>query len=168
MKVKEVIAAEKRKIAIQTFLDSVFSVVQDPSLPHAIITDLDGTLYHMVDRKFSEWNKVGTDEVDETIKNLILLEPSIGTKILVTSGRDEECVIPTVFRMHEDGIPHDEIFMRKYRDNRMDLEIKFEIFMNEIFGKYFIKYVLDDRQQVVDLWRKLGLKCLQVAPSPAD
>ncbi len=31
------------------------------------------------------------------------------------------------------------------------------------FSKLFIEYVLDDRTQVVDLWRSLGLTCLQVA-----
>ncbi len=34
---------------------------------------------------------------------------------------------------------------------------------NEIKGKYFVRFVLDDRNQVVDMWRnEIGYACLQV------
>ena len=32
-----------------------------------------------------------------------------------------------------------------------------------IKDKYQVDYVLDDRNQVVEMWRSLGLTCLQVA-----
>ena len=41
--------------------------------------------------------------------------------------------------------------------------VKRGIFCKEINGKYEISFVLDDRNHVVDMWRKgLGLTCLQV------
>ena len=41
--------------------------------------------------------------------------------------------------------------------------IKKEIVDEHIKGKYFVKFVLDDRDQVVDMWRKeMGYACLQV------
>ena len=38
-----------------------------------------------------------------------------------------------------------------------------EIFENDIRPYYNIDYVLDDRNQVVEMWRSIGLTCLQVA-----
>jgi hypothetical protein len=53
--------------------------------------------------------------------------------------------------------------MREENDNRKDSVIKEEIFFREIFGKWNVKFVLDDRDQIVRTWRNIGLKCLQVA-----
>jgi hypothetical protein len=54
--------------------------------------------------------------------------------------------------------------MRKQGDFRRDSIVKKEIYDNDIKGKFDVEFVLDDRQQVVDMWREIGLKCLQVAP----
>ena len=40
--------------------------------------------------------------------------------------------------------------------------MKREIFERCIRDLYDIEFVLDDRNQVVEMWRSLGLKCLQV------
>ena len=53
--------------------------------------------------------------------------------------------------------------MRKEGDNRPDEVVKEEIFNENIRGNYSVRFVLDDRSKVVDMWRQLGLKCLQVA-----
>ena len=38
-----------------------------------------------------------------------------------------------------------------------------EIYDNELKGKYNIKFIVDDRDQVVKMWRSLGLTVLQCA-----
>jgi hypothetical protein len=53
--------------------------------------------------------------------------------------------------------------MRAEGDTRKDSIIKEEIYRAEIENKYNVLFVLDDRNQVVELWRRLGLTCLQVA-----
>ena len=40
--------------------------------------------------------------------------------------------------------------------------MKEEIYQQHIAGQYNVKFVLDDRQQVVDMWRSLGLTVFQV------
>ena len=41
---------------------------------------------------------------------------------------------------------------------------KYDIYNNYIAPRYNVKYVFDDRNQVVDMWRNgLGLTCFQVA-----
>jgi hypothetical protein len=53
--------------------------------------------------------------------------------------------------------------MRPAKDYRRDAIIKKEIFDREVAGKYYIEFVLDDRDQVVEMWRKeRKLTCFQV------
>lgn len=53
--------------------------------------------------------------------------------------------------------------MREAGNNEKDSIIKRRLFDTYIKDKYDIQFVLDDRNQVVDMWRKdLGLCCLQV------
>ena len=55
--------------------------------------------------------------------------------------------------------------MRGAGDNRKDDEVKYDMYNYGVKGRYRVHYVLDDRQQVVDMWRnKCGLTCFQVAP----
>ena len=56
-----------------------------------------------------------------------------------------------------------ELHMRKTGDSRKDCIVKKEIFDAEIKDKYYIEFILDDRDQVVKMWRSMGLTCLQVA-----
>lgn len=42
--------------------------------------------------------------------------------------------------------------------------MKLEIFREKIAPQFCVKGVLDDRDQVVAMWRSIGLMCAQVAP----
>lgn len=44
-----------------------------------------------------------------------------------------------------------------------DSIIKRELFEAHVRDTYAVRFVLDDRNQVVRMWRSLGLTCLQVA-----
>jgi hypothetical protein len=52
--------------------------------------------------------------------------------------------------------------MRKDGDFRADYIVKQEI-LDAHIPKDRVLFVLDDRQQVVDMWRRNGLMCFQVA-----
>jgi hypothetical protein len=54
--------------------------------------------------------------------------------------------------------------MREAGDSRKDSIVKQELYERHIKPSYDVFVVLDDRNQVVDMWRSLGLVCLQVAP----
>jgi hypothetical protein len=64
--------------------------------------------------------------------------------------------------MIDNGIPYDKLLMRQAEDTRKDSIIKLELF-NEVKLDYYVVGVFDDRNQVVELWRDLGLQCYQVA-----
>lgn len=134
------------------------------SLPDCYIFDIDGTLAHMQNHRGPfEWDKVHLDEVDDLMLAL-LNQLRRGNKIIIISGRDECCRELTFKWLNNNNIIYDLLFMRSANDNRKDSIIKEEIYNKHIKDKYNVLGIFDDRQQVVDMWRSLGLKCFQVEP----
>jgi len=142
----------------------------------AIIVDVDGTLADMRGvRGPFEWDKVHLDrphqDVIELVRDLAEADTDNGAggfiykyKIIITTGRDGVCEEATKEWLLEHGINYDEFFIRPEGDFRKDNIIKSEIYMDHIRPKYDVKFVIDDRDQVVEMWRSLGLRVLQVAP----
>ncbi len=85
-----------------------------------------------------------------------------GYKIIIMSGRDGECFSETIEWITHMGIPVDNLWMREEKNQRCDAIIKEELFDNHVRGKYHVHVVIDDRQQMVDRWRAMGLECWQV------
>lgn len=54
-----------------------------------------------------------------------------------------------------------DLFMRNRQDQRRDDVVKEIILDFEILTRYNPAFMIDDRQQVVDMWRKRGFTCLQ-------
>lgn len=55
------------------------------------------------------------------------------------------------------------LFMRPDGDHRPDYELKKEIYKKHIKDNFDVLGVFEDRDQVVKMWRELGLTCYQVA-----
>lgn len=144
----------------------------DPKLPSCIMVDIDGTLAHGIGdtRKPYEWHKVDTDTVDTRIRDIVnhfaQRDPNDDdyTRIVLMSGRDSSCRELTESWLKAWGVKYDELHMRAEGDGRKDFVVKKELFDAHIRGKYNVFFVLDDRNQVVEMWREMGLKTLQVAP----
>lgn len=137
------------------------------SLPQAFIFDVDGTLAHMGKgtswgRSPHDYNKVGNDRVDPIVKTILDSLFRDDFKILILTGRKDSCLDLTVKWLNDNDIPYDDIFIRKSEDNRKDSIIKKEIFFRDIAPNYNILAVFDDRDQVVEMWRSIDVKCLQV------
>lgn len=135
----------------------------DPSLPTVIIYDIDGTVALMNNRSPFDWSKVHQDNVNEPVASIVREYSEAGYPVFAVSGRDGSCKELTKNWLKTNNIPYDALFMREAGDSRKDSIVKREIFENFFRGKYNIKFVLDDRNQVVSMWRSLGLTCLQVA-----
>lgn len=158
-----------------------------------IVCDLDGTLancehrVHHVQRvdgnglkKKPDWDAfyagVKDDTVNEAVKklldNMLYFDELLDYKheLIFCSGRPERCRDDTSLWLRtKAGYRQDcyTLFMRKDGDFRADYIVKEEILNDpEQLGEYKdrILFVLDDRQQVVDMWRRNGLTCFQVAP----
>ena len=136
---------------------------QDPSLPKAIICDLDGTLCLMNGRSPFDASKCDEDLPNIPVVNMVKNYQHLGYKIILASGREDTFKPQTMTWLERYGISYDTLIMRAAGDFRKDAIIKKEIFSNYVEGKYFVELVLDDRNQVVDLWRNdLQLPCFQV------
>jgi hypothetical protein len=55
------------------------------------------------------------------------------------------------------------LYMRKDCDYRQDFITKQDIYNQKIKNKFDVLFVIEDRKQDVDMWRKNGLVCLQCA-----
>lgn len=146
--------------------------VSNPSLPKAVWVDVDGTLAERdhplavqpVRGPFHE-DRVFEDAVIEHVKDTVIALKNHGYKIVIMSGRTDFCKDLTVDWLNHHGIPFDDIFMRKFGDDRKDSVVKEELFWNNVAPKYDVKFALDDRKQVVDHTREvLGIPVFEVAP----
>jgi predicted kinase len=137
----------------------------DPSLPNAIIVDLDGTYALIGDRSPYDAARAEVDELNTVVHSIVSAYKSDPTRcVILCSGRQSEHRAATERWLAKHDIAYDALFMRAEGDVRKDNIVKREIFENNIRGNWNIEFVLDDRSQVVDMWRnELGLTCLQVA-----
>lgn len=148
----------------------------NPDLPNCIIVDIDGTVAHMNGRSPYDYNLVNTDIVDENVANIVrryaqrdIMEMTPDTYIIIVSGRDDTCKDETLKWLADNHIPFDEFYMRDHtlvdeKGNKLDdTIIKKNIYEDMIKPRFNVRFVLDDRDRVVKMWREQGLKVLQVA-----
>jgi hypothetical protein len=144
------------------------------------IFDLDGTLAliehrrHMVEGPEKDWkNFFAACTFDlpnwPVISTLNALLKS-GADIQIWSGRSAEVMNETLTWIHtyvSNDVDLDEIqlIMRRAGDFTPDDELKqgWLQSLNE-FDRRRLVAVFDDRQKVVDMWRRNGVACFQVAP----
>ena len=145
--------------------------VRKEGTPRAIIVDIDGTVAHHYNevgeqlRGHYEYSKVLGDLPDMAIIDLVGMLDYALYKIIFVSGREDSCREDTEEWLARYGFDKSKykLFMRKTGDHRPDYVIKYEIFDASIRDHYDIAFALDDRTQVVQMWRSLGIKVLQVA-----
>lgn len=137
---------------------------QDPALEKAIICDLDGTLAIIHNRSPYEASKADEDLLNVPVANIVRNFRDRGYKILFLTGREDKHREPTLRFLHKHlGEAFEfSLTMRKTGDMRKDSIVKREFYDQVVKDKYYVEFILDDRNQVVDMWRGLGLTCLQV------
>jgi len=143
---------------------------QNPYLPYAIICDLDGTLALFDrDKKNPYERDFENDKVNHVVNNILWHFNTNVTNlnIIFTSGRNDkfrdvtrDWIDRNIMDINSDNV---HLIMRADGDFRKDSVVKREMFDKYIRDKYCVHFVLDDRNQVVKMWRDLGLTCLQVA-----
>lgn len=144
------------------------------NLIDAIIVDVDGTFANnehrrpFVEKQPKDWKSylalVDKDTVYAWCNDLVQAMVQAETLPIFVTGRDESHRVVTENLIRRSGIREYELHMRACGDYRQDAIVKRELFDKHIAGKFNIKFAIDDRQQVVDLWRSMGIVCLQCAP----
>lgn len=132
-------------------------------LKPAIICDIDGTLASLGDRSPFDFAKVDQDELKHATAETVRVFARAGYAIILFSGRNDSSRELTIAWLTANAVPFDELVMRRTGDRRKDSTVKREMYERTVPGTYEVLLVLDDRNQVVDMWRKeLGLPCFQV------
>ena len=150
---------------------------EHPTLDKAcVIVDIDGTVADLSHREHyvrgdkKDWRTfLSKCDQDEPKRDIYLIAESFcdvtGSHLVFCSGRGQEYQDKTKMWLSRYDMDYDNIFMRQERDYRQDYIIKEHILDFEILTRYSqVLAVFDDRSTVVDMWRKRGLTCLQVAP----
>jgi hydroxymethylpyrimidine pyrophosphatase-like HAD family hydrolase len=134
--------------------------------PKVVICDLDGTLslFEKIDKTQPHYrNPYNASTCDNDLLNTVVADIIKDRQVILVSGREHKYLEPTLKFLQKHNIQFIEIFMRQTADNRKDSIVKKEIYEKHIKPNYEVHFVLDDRNQVVEMWRSLGLTCLQVA-----
>ena len=143
-----------------------------------VIFDLDGTLA-LIDKRRALATKNGKMDWDvffdrDNIKLDVPNTPVItmaqtlhsqGFTIVIFSGRSKVSYRTTRQWLIQNDVPFDDLHMRStHKDEHYmkDSDLK-QMWLDALINKDDVFAVFDDRQQVVDMWRKNGLTTFQVA-----
>jgi len=144
-----------------------------------VIFDLDGTLALIDDRRVVSTKPNGKINWDIFFdpKNIDLDKPNLpvikmaqllkqqGFRIVILSGRLKTTKDATTQWLQKFDVPFDVIKMRPDSNQfkfMPDDDLK-QGWLDSLFPNKDIFAVFDDRAKVVDMWRKNGLTCFQVA-----
>ena len=141
-----------------------------------VIFDLDGTLA-LIDKRRAlatkdngkfDWDvffnpdNISLDLPNQPVIDMANLLSKQGFRIFILSGRSDVTHQATVNWLNDNGIWWDHLVMRPQNHLYLpDNDLK-QMWLDSI-GKDNVAMVFDDRNQVVDMWRKNGLTCFQVA-----
>lgn len=135
-----------------------------PGTPKAVLVDIDGTTALMCDRSPFDETRVHEDLPNQPVIKVVRALQVAGHRIVFVSGRSDACREATSRWLQANvGIRYDALWMRRAGDFRKDYQVKADLFDAHIRDHYDVACVLDDRRQVVEMWRSLGLTVLQVA-----
>ena len=134
----------------------------DWSLPSAVVCDIDGTLAIHAGRGPYDLELCETDLLNEEVARILALCDRAEDNVVLLSGRQSEYREHTERWLAKHQVIYDELWMRPSGDRRGDDVVKAELFDAHVRHRYRVRTVLDDRDRVVALWRRMGLSCWQV------
>lgn len=161
-----------RRGALLAVPDDEMPEVQAPAIYRApvggelaVVVDIDGTLALHNGRSPYDLHLCGNDLPNPPVVMAVEHARAGGARIIFCSGREDSARADTEewLEIHVARTDDEPLFMRAADDKRRDSIVKRELFDAHIRDRYEVAYVLDDRNQVVAMWRSLGLTVLQVA-----
>ena len=140
-----------------------------------LIFDVDGTLMdvehrrHFVSGPSKDWDSfmdpkvMEGDSPNQPVVDIALAMAEAGHEIVVVSARNERHREVTQKQLDALGLEPLHLFLRPDGDFRSDSEFKQEVLDSLRANDFNPDLVFDDRNQVVDMWRRNGVPCFQVA-----
>ena len=137
-----------------------------------VIFDVDGTLMdithrrHFVTQRPKDFVSFRAATTNDTPKKdifaIALAMKAAGHRIIISSGRNMSQRATTLQQLMSQGLAIDAIYMRSDTDYRQDYVVKQGMLDKMRKDGFNPTMAVDDRQQVVDMWRDNGLTVLQV------
>jgi phosphoglycolate phosphatase-like HAD superfamily hydrolase len=137
-----------------------------------VICDLDGTLsdaehrLHHIARQPRDYDAFfaasGDDPPIMPLITLVRLLADAGHEIHIVTGRSAEVRDLTIAWFKKYGVPYHRLLMRPVGDHTPDHKLK-EMWFRQDYASSEILFALEDRERVVQMWRSVGVTCLQVA-----
>ena len=133
--------------------------------PEVQLVDMDGTMALMGTRSPYDESRVHEDRPNEAVIRGVTALARTGVGTIVMSARTKGCQAATEQWVldHAKEVEVLAMFMREVGDMRKDRIVKLELFNEHIRHNYRVVAVWDDRKQVVEMWRALGLTVFHVA-----
>lgn len=139
-----------------------------------VVVDIDGTISKVGDRlKYLQQEKKDWDsfyehcDEDEAHIDMIWLVEMLSSEydIIFCTGRRESVRNKTFkwLKTHFRLLHGFTLLMRKDNDFRPDVDVKPELLQSIGLTPSDVFLILEDRDKVVDKWRELGYRCLQVS-----
>lgn len=139
-----------------------------------VLFDLDGTLadnshrQHLVTGDNREWETfyqgIPGDLPNKPLIDLYLtLRSAKKYRMVLVSGRSDKYLPETKQWLSLNGIEYDGLLMRVEGDRRPDYLVKKDMLDRLIREGDNILFVVDDRNETVNMWRENGITCLQCA-----
>ena len=139
-------------------------------LTKAVIVDLDGTMAQMTARGPFDEHLVDTDRVRLFVRTTVWALYEAGFKVIFMSGRSERCRdLSEQWIEQQCGFREYLLFMRGVDDRRRDSDVKRDLYVQHVQGRYSVMSVFDDRAQVIrECWKPLGLPVFRCGLIDAD
>lgn len=138
-----------------------------------IICDIDGTIadishrLHFIEGENKDWDAFfkacPDDKPHQDVIDLLWATFTFSRNLHYFSGRSDMVRRETENWLGDNRVPLGALHMRKSGDHRPDHEIKAEMIAELDLRPADVWFILDDRDQVVNMWRSKGFRVLQVA-----
>jgi phosphoglycolate phosphatase-like HAD superfamily hydrolase len=138
-----------------------------------VIFDVDGTLMniehrrHFVENKPRHWEAFRREMVNDTPNEDVVMMAKLlkeaGHIIIIATGRLEKDKLLTLTQLKNAGVEYDAAFFRAVEEQyKPDDEVKEQMLEDMKQIGYNPTIAFDDRDRVVDMWRRNGLRVFQV------
>lgn len=103
------------------------------------------------------------DEPIHEIIEIMLALHSVGVEIWIVSGRSDAVIIQTRDWLRRHAFVPDKLLLRPSDNHESDEKLKENWIKDGTIKVDQVMCVFEDRKRVVDMWRRNGLRVLQVA-----
>ena len=137
-----------------------------------VIVDLDGTIadirhrLHFIQQQPKDWKSFLDACVDDKPYEYVIILCQLlslsGLELIICSGRNESHREVTAQWLEDNGVYPTLLMMRKEKDYRPDTIIKREMLLWLRAHEFEPLFAIDDRPDVVKMWRENQVPCFQV------